>query len=308
VVVNFQYARKTAYLAAGAMKEISTKKQIQIRKYLDLPPSSIFEDSSYFCNLQNCIYFKLFSENRKNLVDFNKTSRLVLEDSAYDDIKYAAKLGYKLNHVADNMEWSTDFKIEGEVGKTTAPGCGAFWRTKIFSRSLYRISPDMVLQVNSTFGSVGGFKRGNDAVRLNDKYFLTNFKGIKLISPQTVEPIVLREGKINILGATSYLGLAAKLTFDRVPLFNLTDFETTGYRVRPFLHVNVVILPEEINYLQKVKKAPFSSSIQESARLSCGFGFEFLWKYFSLEFYYNAGVQRKNGEVFNEFQFNLGID
>lgn len=166
----------------------------------------------------------------------------------------------------------------------------------------------MVLQVNSTFGSVGGIKKGNDAVRLNDKYFLTNFKGIKLISPQTVEPLVLREGKINILGTTSYLGLAAKLTFDRVPLFNQTDFATTGFRVRPFLHGNLVILPEEINYMQKVKKVPFSSSIQESARLSCGFGFEFLWKFFSLEFYYNAGVQRKNGEVFNEYQFNLGID
>lgn len=145
----------------------------------------------------------------------------------------------------------------------------------------------------------GGFIKNlsQEELKVNDTFYLKNFKGIRNIGYHYDKPIGTTTASDGIrgqnVGFDRYLNFTAKISQINAPV--LRDFS-----IETFAHLNVALAPNkdvQVN-AKNYEKANF---LEKYARLGLGFGASLQLSGVAVECYYNPIVLKKKNEIKSEF-------
>ena len=259
----------------------------------------------------------------KNYLDeFNCSPRLI-SDLPLEDSQHHLKLFYTWHKADFDSKNVSYFKAGSSLINTLN---STYLRNKIFFRKLFIYEP-FTYQLNIEAGNVTSLKDKNENLRIHEKLFVNNFRGIENPSPK----ILTEEGKnikINYfiylgktgdsLGNLNYILLANKILLTNIPVFNNFNLINDGLQISPFLHFNLLWTP----FSQKNQKS-FSKNLENEVesetkindladlnniRISSGFGVSLITQAFAIEFYYNTYLKKESYDVGREFFIKFGID
>jgi len=135
-------------------------------------------------------------------------------------------------------------------------------------------------------GLSGGFTKCATPLKVNDMFYLKNFKGIRNIGYHYDSERKGISGEN--LGFDRYLAATGKLNFLKAALFK-------DIGILPFIHGSVA-------------GAPNRDAKGGNLRASAGIGMSSRFSGVALECYYNPFVHSQKNEIRAEFQINIGID
>jgi len=168
-------------------------------------------------------------------VDRDHCSRALMDRALNNDQLYTAKVGVKFNKAIDqdNMEHNLTVRASQEVASNFTEG--AFTRSKVFIRYTKPINDDIYVQ--SSVG--GGYVRNlrNEEMKVNEQFYLKNFKGLRNIgyhydSTKKDAGGLLGEN----LGFDRYLSFSTKIYQAEAPLLK-------EFNLQPFIHFNLALAP-----------------------------------------------------------------
>ncbi len=99
--------------------------------------------------------------------------------------------------------------------------------------------------------------------------------------------------------------LQNKIILNNIPLLNSDGFLKSEWQVNPFLHFNFLWTPE-FSHLKNLNEN--RQNLFDAFRFSAGLGFSFVHKFFAVDVYYNAFVEKSKNDLENEFSVRFGID
>ena len=154
------------------------------------------------------------------------------------------------------------------------------------------------LYVNMSGGYVKKIGDGlkEDRLRVNDAFYLQNFKGIRNIG-YYFDSQGKREGLCgDILGFDRYVSALVKVhQMKELPFLS-------SFAARPFLFMNAALAPNRNSI----------NTWTDYLRFSSGVGVSFLSKAYTtaiaIECYFNVFVHKQKNELSSDFQINIGIN
>lgn len=136
-----------------------------------------------------------------------------------------------------------------------------------------------------------------DRLRVNDAFYLQNFKGVRNIG-YFFDKEGKREGLCgDILGFDRYITALIKVhQMKELPFFS-------SFAARPFLFVNAALAPNRNSN---------NNELTDYLRFSTGVGLSFLSQAYTtaiaIECYFNLFVHKQKNELSSDFQINIGIN
>jgi hypothetical protein len=286
----------TKFQVSNADKDIKRKqnskvfKAILSKNFNERP--FIFRENYNFDHI-NKLNLEYSHKIISNQVDEYNCSSELLSKLPLIDSQHHLKL-YYLNHISNSKNISY-LKVGSSIVNSLN---SLFVKSKLSYRKFFFTNP-FNYQVNFELGNVTNLKGENDNLRIHEKLFVSNFRGI--VNPS--RKIVLEEGKTgDSLGNTNYLMLGNKIIFNNIPIFNNFSLNEDGIALHPFAHFNLLWTPE---FPQNEKK---TENDYNPLHLSAGFGISLTTGAFAIEVYYNAYVKKNNHDVGKEFSIKFGLD
>ena len=276
-----------------------------VRAFLwhELPERS--EDKSqlfkgFFFNPENYAYLKVAAKQRQNKVGSKHSSALLLERAVGEDSIKQVKLGVRFGQVSTQM-MARHFAANASTELISGTSL-SLWKSKFFLRHTTPLTNDANFELQTNL--YGGLLQnlGEGAVRVNDAFYLQNFKGIRNIG-YYFDPSENEKNKIglagDVLGFDKYLGAGLRINQNFCPLLQNIDID-------PFVFINVALAPNRnaINHAEKT----LTEKLRESLRVSSGFGLSMKLNQVAIECLYSVYVSRQKNELRNDFQINFGLD
>ena len=170
-------------------------------------------------------------------------------------------------------------------------------KSKFFSRLTCRWSNlPFYWQLGATAGHIAKIGSADQTLRVNDAFYLPNFKGIRNVGYHFDVNSKKKGLGGDILGFEKFATLNLKLYQLNCPL--LADFS-----IEPFAYLNFALAPNRNG--ETTREA---SWLSRHLRWSSGIGLSMQAANCSVECYYNILVGRQRNELVNNFQINFGID
>ncbi|TNV72604.1 hypothetical protein FGO68_gene5401 [Halteria grandinella] len=292
---------RTIYQETSSGRGIETNVGEAVRKSsllfeVDLFPGKrpdIFRHS-FITDPNNYLYLKLIQKTRKNKVDTDHCSKLLMERALCGDQLYSAKLGLKLGQVYDSVYLENSYLLSASSEIASNFTDSRFLRHKFFTRYTQSYG-----NAQFKFSLAGGLVQNLTAqpLRVNDNFYLWNYKGIRNIGYHYDEQKDKQGGGLHgeNLGFDRYLAFQAKLHQLESPLLSV-------FNIEPFIHFNAALAPN------RNKPVEGDTFLKRYGRASIGFGASLQLLGAAIECYYSPFVYRQKNEIKAEFQINIGID
>jgi len=148
---------------------------------VDLDPESrpsIFRHS-FITDPNNYGYLKFSLKKRKNMVDRDHSSRILMDRAINNDELASAKVGIRINKAYDKeyMTHNLSFKATQEVASNFTES--SFAKSKVFLRYSRPINDSLYAQSSISGGYIKNLR--NEELKVNDTFYLKNFKGVRNI-------------------------------------------------------------------------------------------------------------------------------
>lgn len=194
---------------------------------------------SFVTDPDNYLYLKFIQKRRKNRVDTDHYSRVLMERALKSDKLFAVKSGLKLNKPYDHDALGQNFSFQASTEIATNFSDISYQKTKFFTRFI--TSKDSL-----TFSLCfhGGYLQNlldktANPIPVNDTFYLKNFKGIRNIGYHFNSSDKTKGLVGENLGFDRYLCLSGKLLFASTPLLRSMNIE-------PFIHANLALAPSRL--------------------------------------------------------------
>ena len=253
---------------------------------------------SFNYNPKNFFYLKTSIKRRSNKVGADHSSAALLENAIGDDQVLSFKVGQRIARIS-----AEDGLMNNHVGKASAEFITSdqsqLVKAKVFARYTRKIGS---LPFYGQIGfNAGMIKKLNDScLRVNDAFYLPNFKGIRNLGYHFDAQAKKKGLGGDILGFDKYATLNLKLAQINCPL--LAEFS-----IEPFIFANFALAPNR-NSQKNEGAATTSTWLSKHLRWSTGIGLSLQPANVAIECYYNIHVSRQKNELRNDFQINIGID
>lgn len=172
------------------------------------------------------------------------------------------------------------------------------WKTKVnlsYSK-LFGEKASLYLNLSGGFVKRIGDGAKDERIRVNDAFYIQNFKGIRNIG-YYFDSQGKREGLCgDILGFDRYVSALIKIhQMKELPFLS-------SFAAKPFLFVNAALAPNRSS----------NNNWTDYLRFSTGVGVSFLSQVYTtavaIECYFNIFVHKQKNELASDFQINIGIN
>lgn len=308
------YELETRFTSSFSEKDIKRQQnskvfKVILSKSLKERPFIFRENNSF----DNIFKFNVQYAHKiiNNYVDEYNCSTELISKLPQEDSQHHLKLSsvYNISNFGDkNVAY---FKLGSSFIQTLN---SSYLKHKLFFRKFFITNP-FTYQFNFEMAQVMGLKQTTDSLKIHEKLFVHNFRGI--MNPS--RKIIVEEGKIYLylfiisifigktgdsLGNTFYMMISNKVLFNNIPIFNNFSLVDDGISVSPFIHFNLLYTPQ----LKKSDDSETKPSDYDPLHLSAGFGVSLLTGAVSMEVYYNAYVKKNFDDVGKEFSIKFGLD
>ena len=244
---------------------------------------------SYVHDPEKFAYLKFIQKRRKNKVDTDHCSRVLMESALNNDELYSAKVGVKFNEAYDLEAMTNNLTLKASTELASNFTDISYLKTKFFSRYSVPLfqGDNFYLQLSLSGGYIKNLKSDQNPLKVNDNFYLKNFKGIRNLGYHYDSSKqgggILGEN----LGFDRYVNFYAKISQIDSPLLSL-------FNIEPFIHVNAALAPN-----RSAKNG--QTFIEKYGRASVGFGASLQLSGIAIECYYNPIVIKKENEIKSEF-------
>jgi outer membrane protein assembly factor BamA len=232
------------------------------------------------------------------------SSAALIERAVGEDQVKAIKAGFRLSKVDSDMPLFRNLVASAST-EISNSASHTLWKNKFFVRAMMPSSSyNQYLQLSLNGGLIRdlGSAESRSSLRVNDAFYLQNFKGIKNLGYHYDASASSQQKKKGLAGDI--------LGFDKFLNFNIRLLQTncpilSDYEIEPFLFFNAAFAP---NRSADKKKSFFECAIKDNLRMSSGFGFSLQLQSIAIECLYNVHVVKQQNELRSDFQINIGID
>ena len=238
---------------------------------------------TFFYNPKNYLYLKQSVKQRSNRVFGGRnSSAALLENATGDDKVFSLKIGSRLGRLGASEPSLNNFvsKASVEVIKSEQT---SLIKSKLFARLTRKLQSNSSLYVQ--IGLNAGYTHQQNpgkTLKINDSFFLQNFKGISNIGYQVDQQSKKKEGQKSgdNLGFDKYATLNLKVSQIECPL--LSDLY-----IEPFIFANFALAPN-----RRAKTSSSVSWLGHHLRWASGIGLSMQRSGMAIEGYYNIYVGR----------------
>ena len=192
---------------------------------------------SYVTDPDKYAYFKLSQKRRKNKVDTDHCSRLLMERALNNDELSSAKVGVRFNEAYDFDAMTNNLTLKASTELASNFTDISYVKSKFFSRYSIPIKDGdkLYMQFSLSGGYIKNLRGAANPLKVNDTFYLKNFKGVRNIG---YHYDAARQGGIagENLGFDRYLSFYWKASQINSPLLSM-------FNIEPFVHVNAALAP-----------------------------------------------------------------
>ena len=251
---------------------------------------------SFIYNPKNFVYLKASVKKRSNKVGSAHSSAALLENAIGDDRVVSFKIGSRIGRLGSEIPLFNNLVAKASTELIRGDQTGLI-KTKAFARLTRQLKEDSLYgTISLAAGHIAALKSHSGCLRVNDAFYLNNFKGIRNVGYR-FDPEAKKKGLGgDILGFDRFTTLNLKLSQINCPLLQDLAME-------PFVFANFCLAPN-----RNPERKPESSWLSRHLRWATGFGLSMQLPNAAVECYYNVHVSRQKNELRNDFQINIGID
>jgi hypothetical protein len=215
------------------------------------------------------------------------------------DSQHHFKICYLKNMSIFNEDQVSILKMSSSLIKTLN---STYLKNRLFYRQIFFSNP-LLYQFNLEIGNVTNIKGENDQLKLHEKLYVFNFKGVENPSCKTKSKHIKLILDISP-GLSTYMLISNKILFRNLPLFNILKYEKQGVQLMPQINFNLLLTPNlKSNIVDSLK-----DGVENHLRVSAGVGLSLVSDYFYAEINYNAYIKKNSGDVENKLSFSIGLD
>ena len=248
---------------------------------------------SFEYNPQNYMYAKMSRKSRQNKVGVDHPSATLLENAIGQDSVNAYKLGFKFSKLGMPVPRNSNLVAKASTELVRGSSTN-LWKSKFFTRVVRQIEGRDVYAHASLSGGII-HNLGLTPLKVNDAFYLQNFKGIKNIGYYYDPGNKKKQLGGEILGFDRYLNLHLKLLQENCPMLAAMNIE-------PFIFCNMALAPN------RNKEQQTGSWLARHLRWSTGIGLSMQLRGVAIECYYNIYVSKQKHELRSDFQISIGLD